>query len=76
MSKITPMTKARVMMVKLARAKEPDMVFSIEFWRRISVQGKFAAAWAMVCDLKNWNPKHGVQQKLQKNNQITKSRRR
>ena len=76
MSKIAFMTKARVMMVKLASAKEPDMVFSIAFWRRIGVQGRFTAAWAMVCDFKNWNPKHGAQQKLQKNNQITKSRRR
>lgn len=70
------MVKTRVMMVKLARAKEPDMVFSIEFWRRIGVQGRFEAAWALVCDLKNWNPKHGAQQKLQNNYQISKSSRR
>lgn len=62
-------------MVKLAKATEPDMVFSLKFWKRVGVQGKFKAAWNMVCDLKNWNKKHGVQQKFQKNNQISKSRR-
>lgn len=41
-----PIRMARV----LRNGARDDGSFDIEFWRRVGVEGRFAAAWKMVCE--------------------------
>ncbi|MBI2340083.1 MAG: hypothetical protein HYU99_06960 [Deltaproteobacteria bacterium] len=61
-----PRKKKRVVMSRLVGLKEADDSFDLEFWKRVGAEGRFAAAWAMVCDLKNWNPRYASQQRLRR----------
>lgn len=53
-------------MSRLVRLKDADSSFDLKFWKRVGVRGKFEAAWDMVCDLCNWKPGHGPQQRLRR----------
>ena len=44
------MAEDRVRMARVLRAGDrDDGSFDIEFWRRVGADGRFAAAWEMVC---------------------------
>ncbi|MBI1870379.1 MAG: hypothetical protein HYS07_04205 [Chlamydiae bacterium] len=60
------MKKRRMMMSRLVPLKEARRDFDLLFWKRIGTQGKFEAAWNMVCDLANWKPGYAHQQRLRR----------
>jgi hypothetical protein len=44
------MAESRVRMARVLRnGAQDDRSFDIEFWRRVGADGRFAAAWEMVC---------------------------
>lgn len=53
-------------MSRLVSLKEADRSFDLLFWKKVGTQGKFEAAWDMVSDLPNWNPRYGNQQRLRR----------
>lgn len=67
--------KAQVVMARLVPLNKCDGLFDLEFWRRVGVQGRFAAAWQMVCDLYKWNPRYEKQQGLQRTVAVLKPRK-
>lgn len=45
------MAEPRVRMARVLRnGMQDDGSFDIEFWRRVGADGRFAAAWEMVCE--------------------------
>jgi len=58
--------KKPVVMVRKVKTTDQDRSFDLEFWGRVGVQGKFAAAWEMVCDLAKWKPGYAKQQGLRR----------
>jgi hypothetical protein len=45
------MSERRVRMARVLRnGARDDGSFDIEFWRRVGADGRFAAAWEMVCE--------------------------
>ena len=45
------MVEPRVRMARVLRSStRDDGSFDIEFWRRVGADGRFAAAWEMVCE--------------------------
>ena len=68
--------KKRVIMSRLVAWKDMDDSFDIEFWNRVGTQGKLAAAWQMVEDLINWNPKYAPEPRLRRSHTSLKRRER
>lgn len=58
--------KKAVVMARLVRLKDQDRSFDLEFWSRIGTQGKFVAAWEMVCNLAKWKSGYVKQQGLRR----------
>jgi len=58
--------KKKVIMERLVPLKKAGRDFDLKFWKKIGTYGKFEAAWQMVCDLPNWNPRYGTQQRLRR----------
>ena len=54
----------------MARVLRPGEVddgsFDLEFWERIGAEGRFAAAWEMVCEAAAIRGKDGDQSRLQR----------
>lgn len=69
-----PQKKQRVVMSRLVKLKDADRSFDIKFWNRIGTEGKFRAAWEMVCDLPNWGKHHVDQPRLQRSVSALKRR--
>ena len=45
------MSKLAVRMARVLRnGEKDDGTFDLEFWRRVGAEGRFAAAWEMVCE--------------------------
>lgn len=45
------LAESPVRMARVLRNGAPDDgSFDIEFWRRVGAEGRFAAAWEMVCE--------------------------
>lgn len=61
-------------MIRFVRLKDADESFDIEFWNKVGVQGILEAAWDMVVDLKNWNPKYAPEPGLRKFHTLFKHR--
>ena len=58
--------KKRVVMGRLVPRKSLDRSFDLIFWKKVGVQGRFEAAWEMVRELVDWNPRYGHQQRLRR----------
>lgn len=68
--------KKNVIMARMVKLSDDTSAFDLEFWDRVGVQGRFAAAWQMVCDLYKLNPKkYGRQQRLQRSVAVLKPRK-
>ena len=61
-------------MSRLVKLEDADDSFDIEFWNKVGVQGKLEAAWQMVCDLVNWNPKYAPEPRLRRSHTLFKRR--
>lgn len=61
-------------MSQLVRLKDADDSFDLAFWNKVGVKGKLEAAWQMVVDLKNWNPKYAPEPRLRKTHTLFKRR--
>ena len=66
--------KKRVVMERLVPIKKCDRSFDLLFWKRVGVKGKFEAAWDMVRDLVNWNPKYAPKPRLRRSFAVLKQR--
>ena len=66
--------KKKVVMSRVVRGKFPDRSFDLEFWEKIGTAGKFEAAWEMVLELANWNPRYASQQRLRRTVSLLKHR--
>jgi hypothetical protein len=66
--------KPRVIMSRLIKREDMDRSFDIQFWKRVGVQGKFEAAWDMVCELENWSSRYVSQQGLRRTHTLLKRR--
>ncbi len=53
-------------MTRVVRGGFPDRSFDLKFWKKVGTAGKFGAAWEMVLDLANWNPRYAGQQRLRR----------
>ncbi|OGQ48426.1 MAG: hypothetical protein A3H42_00650 [Deltaproteobacteria bacterium RIFCSPLOWO2_02_FULL_46_8] len=53
-------------MVQMIPLKKATREFDIKFWGRVGAEGRFAAAWEMVCDLPKWKGKRAGQPRLQR----------
>lgn len=58
--------KKRVIMERLVPIQGHDRTFDLDFWKRVGPQGKFEAAWEMVCDLAQWNSRYATQSRLRR----------
>jgi hypothetical protein len=58
--------RKKIIMSRVVRGKFPDRSFDLEFWKKVGTAGKFKAAWEMVLELANWNPRYAVQQRLRR----------
>lgn len=63
-------------MERLVPLEKADRSFDLEFWHKVGTRGKFEAAWDMVCDLPNWNPRYVPQQRLRRSFSTLKLRAR
>ena len=45
---------------------QQDRSFDLEFWGKVGAEGRYAAAWQMVCELPLWKGKHAGQPRLQR----------
>lgn len=61
-------------MERMSKSFEETRDFDLIFWKRVGVQGLFAAAWQMVEDLYKFGNRHGRQQRLQRSIAVLKSR--
>ena len=53
-------------MSRLVRLKNADDRFDLSFWKKVGAEGRFDAAWQMVCDLTKIRPRYGTQQRLRR----------
>lgn len=58
--------KKRVVMAKITTWDQHDRSFDLEFWEKVGSEGKFVAAWQMVCEAPLWKGKHASQSRLQR----------
>lgn len=49
--------------------------FDLEFWAKVGAEGRFEAAWDMVCDLNRWKGKNASQPRLQRSVASLKQRK-
>jgi hypothetical protein len=56
----------RVVMARLVRKGEDDGSFDLEFWDRVGAEGRFAAAWEMVQEVRAIRRQDGSQPRLQR----------
>jgi hypothetical protein len=60
--------RSRVIMSRVVRHKQhDDRSFDIEFWQRVGVAGRFAAAWQMIRDVQRMRGQSGELPDMQKN---------
>ncbi len=55
----------RIIKAKMSKLSDAD-IFNIAFWKKMSPQKKFAAAWELTQELFNWNHIYGRQQRLRR----------
>ncbi len=53
-------------MARLSRIDQDDRSFDIEFWTEVGAEGRFAAAWDMVCEAEAMRGSDAGQPRLQR----------
>jgi hypothetical protein len=53
-------------MARLVRRDAMDRSFDLEFWSRVGPEGRFAAAWDMVCETEAMHGRDAGQPGLQR----------
>jgi len=67
---------SRVVMARLVRRDEQDRSFDLEFWEKVGPQGRFAAAWRMVNEVRWIRGERGGEPRLQRSVSVLERRRR